>query len=154
MGNVAEGVASPPGQVEPGLIAYSADDCSVQFRLDVAHETVWTTQQQIADAFGVSINTVREHLQNIFAEGELVASATTRNFRAVGKNGKEYNSLHYNLDAILAVGYRVSSKRATAFRRWATQVLREYATRGYVLNRGRLRRDPGAVAVGFDEVLG
>jgi hypothetical protein len=134
-----------PKQGELELVHYEALECRADFSLDPTNETVWATQQQIADAFGISTNTVGEHLRNIFREGELDEGATTRKFRAVGPNGKEYNYLHYNLEAILSVGYRVSSKRATAFRQWANGVLKSYLTQGFALNEARLRDDPKAL---------
>lgn len=124
------------------LVQYEGLDCIAQFRLDSTNETVWATQQQIADAFFVTTNTVREHLQNIYRDGELDEATTARKIRGVGRNGREYNLLHYSLDAILSVGYRVSSKRATAFRRCATQMLKDYLTKGYALNEALLRQKP------------
>lgn len=132
-------------QPELPLVQYEAPDCIAQFRLDTSNETVWATQQQIADAFRVTTNTVRGHLQNIFRDGELDEAATARKIRGVGQNGKEYNLLHYSLDAILSVGYRVSSKRTTAFRRWANQTLKDYLTKGYALNEALLRQRPDAL---------
>lgn len=100
-----------PDQGNFELIHYEAQECASDFTLDPTNETVWATQQQIADAFGISPNTVSEHLGNIFREGELDQGATTRKFRGVTKNGRKISLLHYSLDAILSVGYRVSSKR-------------------------------------------
>ncbi len=132
-------------QGELQLIHYQTTEGGADFRLDPSNETVWATQQQIADAFGISPNTVGEHLGNIFRDGELDQETTTRKFRGVSKNGREINLLHYSLDAILSVGYRVSSKRATAFRQWATQTLRDYLTQGFAINEARLRDDPNAL---------
>ncbi len=134
-----------PNQGEFQLVHYDAQECQADFTLDPSNETVWATQQQIADAFGISTNTVREHLQNIFRERELDEPTTARKFRGVGRNGREYNLLHYSLDAILSVGYRVSSKRATAFRQWATQTLKDYIVQGFAINEARLRDDPHAL---------
>lgn len=132
-------------QGEFQLVHYEAQECVSDFTLDPSNETVWATQQQIADAFGISTNTVGEHLGNIFREGELDQEATTRKFRGVSKNGREINLLHYSLDAILSVGYRVSSKRATAFRQWATQTLKAFIEQGFALDERRLRDDPRAL---------
>lgn len=134
-----------PRQGEFELIHYETPECSADFSLDPSNETIWATQQQIADLFGVSTSTVGEHLQNIFREGELDADSVSRKFRATGKDGKNYNYLHYSLDAVLSVGYRVSSKRATAFRRWATQTLKDYIVQGFALDEQRLRDDPKAL---------
>ena len=78
-------------------------------------------------------------------DGELDQDATTREFRGVSRNGREINLLHYNLDAIIAVGYRVSSKRGTAFRRWATQVIKDYIVQGFAIDEARLKSDPSAL---------
>ncbi|MFT9441062.1 MAG: RhuM family protein [Acetobacter papayae] len=130
------------GQNELQLAVYNTPDHSIDFKLDGGGDTVWATQTQIAEAFGVAPNTVTEHLKNIFREGELVEDSVTRKFRATAKDGKNYNTLHYNLDAILSVGYRVSGPKATEFRKWATQTLRQYLEQGYVLNEAALRRNP------------
>lgn len=134
-----------PSQGELQLVHYQTPECQADFSLDPSNETVWATQQQIADAFGISTNTVGEHLKNIFRDGELDENSVARKFRATGKDGKVYNYLHYSLDAILSVGYRVSSKRATAFRQWATQTLKQYITQGFALDEQRLRDDPHAL---------
>lgn len=127
------------------LIHYETADCATDFTLDPSNETVWATQQQIADAFGISTSTVRGHLTNIFKDGELDEKAVAREFRATGSDGKLYRHLAYSLDAILSVGYRVSSKRATAFRRWANQTLKEFLTKGFALNETLLRKRPEAL---------
>jgi hypothetical protein len=115
----------------------------------VADETVWLTQKRIAVLFDVDVRTVSEHLQNIFATNELAQEATLRNFRTVQTEGAREvarNVGFYNLDAIIAVGFRVNSVRATQFRQWAIGVLRDFATRGYVLDKDRLKN--GAI---FDQ---
>ena len=133
----------PQGELE--LVHYETQDCASDFTFDPSNETVWATQQQMADLYRVASNTVTEHLKNIFREGELEEPAVARKFRATGKDGKFYNILHYNLDAVLSVGYRVSSKRATEFRRWATSTLRDYIVQGFALNEARLKDDPHAL---------
>jgi hypothetical protein len=115
----------------------------------VADETVWLTQKLIATLFNVNVRTVSEHLQTIFATNELAQEATLRNFRIVQTEGAREvarNVGFYNLDAIIAVGFRVNSVRATQFRQWAIGVLRDFATRGYVLDKDRLKN--GAI---FDQ---
>jgi len=115
----------------------------------VADETVWLTQKRIAVLFDVDVRTVSEHLQNIFATNELAQEVTLRNFRTVQTEGAREvarNVGFYNLDAIIAVGFRVNSVRATQFRQWAIGVLRDFATRGYVLDKDRLKN--GAI---FDQ---
>lgn len=101
-------------------------------------ETIWLTQKLMAALFDVDVRTISEHLRNIFASGELDESEVVRNFRITSTDGKRYQTKHYHLDAIISVGYRVNSVRATQFRRWATQVLRDFAIRGYVLDKKRL----------------
>ena len=101
-------------------------------------QTVWLSQKLIAELFGVSVPTINEHLRNILQSGELQAEAVIRKFRTTAADGKSYDTQHYNLDAIISVGYRINSLRATQFRQWATQVLREFALKGFVLDRKRL----------------
>jgi len=101
-------------------------------------ESVWLTQKLMAALFGVSIPTVNQHLKNIFANNELQSDSVIRNFLITAADGKNYNTQFYNLDAIISVGYRVNSRRATQFRQWATRVLREYALKGYVLDKQRM----------------
>lgn len=101
-------------------------------------ETIWLTQKLMAKLFDVTVPTISEHLQNIFSNKELRQDSVIRKFRTTASDGKSYNTNFYNLDAIISVGYRVNSMRATQFRQWATQVLREYAIKGYVLDRKRM----------------
>lgn len=104
-------------------------------------ETVWLSQKLMAQLFGVDVRTINEHLGNIYAQGELASEATVRKFRIVQTEGSREVARQvdfYNLDAIISVGYRVNSVRATQFRQWATQVLRDFAIRGYVLDRKRM----------------
>ena len=101
-------------------------------------QTIWLSQKLMAELFDVDKRTISEHLQNIFASGELAEDAVVRNFRTTAADGKNYQTQHYSLDAIISVGYRVNSVRATQFRQWATQVLRAFAIKGYVLDRKRL----------------
>ena len=100
--------------------------------------TVWLSQKNMGQLFDTSSDNIGLHLKNIFAEEELYAKAVTEDFSVTASDGKNYNVKHYNLDAIIAVGYRVNSKKATAFRKWATGVLRDYTLRGYILDRKRM----------------
>lgn len=112
----------------------------VEVRLDAGRDTVWLTQRQMADLFETSADNVSLHLKNIFADGELDETATTEDSSVVRQEGNRQVTRqvkHYNLDAIISVGYRVSSKRAVLFRQWATRILREHLTQGYTLNRQR-----------------
>lgn len=98
----------------------------------------WATQQQTANVFGVDRRTIGEHIQNIFGECELTEQAVCRKFRHTASDGKTYEVLHYNLDMVIAVGYRVSTSRGTRFRQWATSVLSRYSLKGYALDDERL----------------
>jgi len=118
------------------IFTSQAGDDSIEVRVE--DETVWLTQKLIADLFGKGRSTITEHLKNIFAEHELKEDSVFRKFRHTGNDGKSYNIKFYNLDAIISVGYRVNSKRATQFRQWATQVLSEFAIKGFVLDNKRL----------------
>jgi hypothetical protein len=100
--------------------------------------SIWLTQKLIAELFDVAIPTINEHLKNIFESQELDQNSVIRKFLTTATDGKNYNTLFYNLDAIISVGYRVNSKRATQFRQWATQVLHEFALKGFVLDKKRL----------------
>ncbi|WP_343227422.1 virulence RhuM family protein [Rhodanobacter sp. DHB23] len=113
-----------------------AGEQSIEARYE--DETIWLSQKLMAELFAVDVRTVSEHLKNIFASGELVEDSVIRKFRITAADGKTYATLHYNLDAIISVGYRVNSVRATQFRQWATGVLREFAIKGFVLDRKRL----------------
>ena len=108
--------------------------------IEVRYEdgTLWLTQKMMANLFDVSVPTINEHLKNVFSEGELDEPSVIRNFRITASDGKSYHTNHYNLDAVISVGYRVNSIRATQFRRWATQVLKQYAITGYVIDRKRM----------------
>lgn len=116
-----------------------AGEQSIEARYE--DETVWLSQKLMAELFSVDVRTVSEHLKNIFASQELMPEATIRKFRIVQQEGRREVSRavdFYNLDAIISVGYRVNSIRATQFRQWATGVLREFAIKGYVLDRQRM----------------
>lgn len=116
-----------------------AGEQSIEARYE--DETVWLTQKLMAELFAVDVRTVSEHLKNIYASGELGREANLRKFRTVQTEGHREVARHvdfYNLDAIISVGYRVNSVRATQFRQWATAVLREFAIKGFVLDRTRL----------------
>ncbi len=118
------------------IFTSQAGENSIEVRVE--DETIWLTQKLIAELFGKGRSTITEHLNNIFTEGELVQESVCREFRHTGSDDKSYNTKFYNLDAIISVGYRVNSKRATQFRQWATQILREFSIKGYVLDKKRL----------------
>lgn len=105
----------------------------------VEDETVWLTQKLIAKLFDVSVTTINEHLKNIFRTNELEENSVIRKFRITASDGKKYNTKHYNLEVVISLGYRINSNKATEFRRWATEILKTFATRGYVLDNERLK---------------
>jgi hypothetical protein len=119
----------------------------------VEDETVWLTQKLISVLFDKGRSTITEHLKNIFLEGELNEQSVCRDFRHTGPDGKEYNTKFYNLDAIISVGYRVNSQRATQFRQWATGILRDFAIRGYVMDKERLKNGAFFNKEYFDHLL-
>jgi hypothetical protein len=139
------------------FIIYTTDDGTVKVSVIIQGETIWLTQKAIGELFGKSKATISEHLKNIYAEGELQQEATVRKFRTVqieGNRQVERTREHYNLDAIISVGYRVNSYQATQFRIWATQTLKEFMLKGFVLDDERLKQ--GGHVFGrdyFDELL-
>lgn len=117
-------------------------DKGLRVELRYAGDTLWMTQAQMAELFGIDVRTVNEHVSNVYREGEIDEDPTIRKFRIVRSEGGRQVSrevLHYNLDAIIAVGYRVSSRQGTLFRRWATGVLVQFATKGFVVDIERLK---------------
>ena len=113
--------------------------------LDTDRDTIWASIEQMSKLFGKSPKTINEHLRNIFRDGELDEATSSRKFQIDVKGGRRYRVLHYNLDVILSVGYRVSSRQATKFRQWATDVLKRYILQGYALDERRLDEDPDAL---------
>lgn len=122
------------------MAVFLADDGSVKVVVDANENTVWLSQQQIADLYGTTKNNISIHMRNIFNNGELSRGSVVKKILTTATDGKRYNVTHYNLDAIISVGYRVNSKRATAFRIWATDKLRKYLVDGYVANQARLEQ--------------
>jgi hypothetical protein len=116
------------------IILYQPDN-AVEVEVRLENDNVWLTQAQIAVLFDVKVPAISKHLKNIYNSGELDSDSTFSILENVGNEGKQiYQTKFYNLDAILSVGYRVNSRNATLFRRWATQVLKEYMMRGYIIN--------------------
>lgn len=105
----------------------------------VQNETIWLSQKLMAVLFDCSTDNISLHLKNIFNDRELDPDSVTEEFSVTASDGKNYRTKHYNLDAIIAVGYRINTKRATAFRQWATNILRDYAIRGYVIDKERMK---------------
>ncbi|MBU6197456.1 MAG: virulence RhuM family protein [Cyanobacteria bacterium REEB446] len=120
------------------FLMFTADSRADGIEVRYENETVWLSQKMIAVLFDCSTDNISLHLKNIFKEHELDKNSVTEEFSVTASDGKTYRTKHYNLDAIIAVGYRVNSYRATQFRQWATKVLKEFAIKGYVLDRKRL----------------
>ena len=115
------------------IILYQQDS-TVKLEVRLENETVWLTQQQIADLFGVKQPAISKHLKNIFESGELIETSVHSILEYTATDGKSYKTKFYNLDAILSVGYRVNSKNATLFRQWANKVLKDYLMKGYAVS--------------------
>jgi death-on-curing family protein len=131
-------------QENKGEIVIYKEGGAPEIEVNVVDETVWLTQAQMAELFGRDRNTIGDHIQNVFKTAELSQNRTTRKFRVVQSEGKrsiERDLEHYNLDMIISVGYRVNSKRGTQFRIWATQRLKDYILKGFVVNEKRLKQN-------------
>ncbi len=136
------------------FLLYKTPNGDVKVEVLLNDETIWVTQKAMADLFDAAKSTVSEHLKNIFTSGELSEKAVVRNFRTTASDGKNYNTKFYNLDAIIAVGYRVNSRKATLFRIWATKVLKEYIKKGFILDDERLKQAKTVLGKDyFDELL-
>ncbi|WP_292048172.1 RhuM family protein [Marinobacter sp.] len=126
------------------IVIYENADHAVEVRLDAGQGTLWLTQAQMGTLFCVKPQNITMHLKNIYAEGELVEAATCKDFLQVqSEGGREVKRKrkHYSMDAVISVGYRISSARATQFRIWATRILREHLTQGWTLNRQRFEEN-------------
>lgn len=121
------------------IILYEMENHQETVSVTFKDETFWLTQKAMSELFGCSSDNISLHLKNIFSEGELTKDSVTEKFSATASDGKNYLTQFYNLDAIIAVGYRVNSKQATRFRQWATATLKEYITKGFVLNDDMLK---------------
>lgn len=139
------------------FILYQTEDGRTRIECRFENETIWLTQALMAELFQVTVPTVNEHLKGLYADGELRPEATIRKFRIVRREGARQVTRdidHYNLEAILGVGFRVRSARGTQFRQWATARLQEYLFKGFVLDDERLKNPPGpGVPDYFDELL-
>ena len=135
------------------FLVFTAQAGEKGIEVRVEDETVWLTQKLLGALFDVDVRTISEHLQNIFTSGELAEASVIRKFRITAADGKSYTTAHYNLDAIIAVGFRVNSTRATQFRQWAIGILRDFALRGYVLDKERLKNGALFDQSYFDNLL-
>lgn len=134
------------------LILYTTEDGQSRIQLRANHGTVWLTQLEMAELFLTSKQNIAKHLKAIFADGELIQDSVVNQWLTTASDGKKYRVIHYNLDAILAVGYRVRSPRGVQFRRWASTVLSEYLHKGFVMDDERLKNPDGRPDY-FDEML-
>lgn len=146
---------SDKGMIEqPQFLLYTSADGNVKINVQIEHNTVWLTQEAIANLFGVQRPAVTKHLKNIFDSQELVESSVCSILERTAADGKQYSTRFYNLDAIISVGYRVNSYQATQFRIWATNTLKEFIIKGFVLDDDRLKQ--GGTVFGqdyFNELL-
>lgn len=125
------------------IIIYKTHDGNNKIEVKVYENTVWLNQKQLSELFGVSKATISEHIKNIFNEEELIFESVVRNFRTTASDGKNYNVDFYNLDMILAIGYRVRSNIGVNFRKWATETLKEYMVKGFAINDNILKESGG-----------
>ena len=125
--------------VESEIIIYQTEDGHTKIDVKFEDETVWLTQAQLCELYQTSKSNISEHIKHIFEEGELEENSVVRKFRTTAADGKKYITIHYNLDMIISLGYRVKSKIATNFRRWATERLKEYMIKGFTMDDERLK---------------
>lgn len=125
------------------IVIYQSKDGQTHIEVRMDEDTVWLTQQQIGELFDKSKSTISEHIKNVFEEGELERDSVVRKFRTTAADGKSYETLYYNLDVIISVGYRVKSIQGTHFRIWATARLREYIIKGFTMDDERLKETGG-----------
>ena len=135
------------------VVLYQTDDGNVNVSVIYYDESFWLTQKAMAELFGVNVPAISKHLSNIFTEGELEKNSVISILETTAADGKKYNTQYYNLDAIIAVGYRVNSMKATKFRQWATSTLKEYMLKGFILNDDMLKNGPKFGKDYFDELL-
>jgi hypothetical protein len=135
------------------LLLYADANGKVKIEVIYEDETFWLSQKKMAELFDVGVSTINEHLQNIFKSNELDENSVIRKFRITAADGKNYNTNFYNLDAIIATGYRVNSHRATQFRIWATATLKEFIIKGFVLDDERLKQCKRFGKDYFEELL-
>ncbi len=135
------------------FLLYTAPNGGVKVEAFLHDENIWLTQKRMTELFGVVKSTVSEHLTNIFESKELSENSVVRNFRTTARDGKNYEVKFYNLDAILSVGYRVNSARATQFRIWASKILKEYIIKGFAMDDERLKNGKYFGKDYFEELL-
>ncbi|MCO6043057.1 virulence RhuM family protein, partial [Aeoliella sp. ICT_H6.2] len=148
---MAENLPTPS---EGDFLFYATEDGNTRVRLMVEGQTVWMPQKAIAELFETTVANINTHIRNLLAENELEEGSVIKDYFITAADGKSYQTKHYNLDMILAIGYRVRSPRGTQFRRWATKTLREYLVKGFVLDDERLKAAETTFGQDhFDELL-
>lgn len=135
------------------IILYSSPEGNIRVEVVYSGDTFWLTQKRMAELFGVEVPAVSRHLKNIFETAELQQHAVVSKMETTASDGKSYLTTYYNLDAIIAVGYRVNGRQATQFRIWATNTLREFIIKGFVLDDERLKQGKRFGKDYFDELL-
>ena len=150
---IVETIPQEPVSAEKEVILYQTDDGNINVSVFFYDETFWLTQKAMADLFGVDRTVITKHLSNIFSDEELDKNSVCAIFAHTASDGKKYRTQYYNLDAIISVGYRVNSIKATRFRQWATKTLREYMTKGFVINDDMLKNGKAFGKDYFDELL-
>lgn len=135
------------------MIIYVSKEGNIKVDVNIQNEDIWMSQDVMANLYDTTKNNISMHLKNIFDEDELERDSVVKKFLTTASDGKNYNVLHYNLDAIIAVGYRINSKKATDFRIWATKILKEYMIKGFALNDERFIKGSKYDAKYFDELL-
>ena len=133
------------------IIIYTSRDGVVKVDITLENETIWMNQNELAKLFDTTKNNISLHMKNIFESGELEEDSVVKKFLTTANDKKKYNIIHYNLDAIIAVGYRINSKKATEFRIWATKILKEYMIKGFSLNDDFLKNNGESYY--FEELL-
>ena len=133
------------------IVIYNTESNGTKVEVKLVDGNLWLAQEQIVSLYNSSKSNISEHIKHILEEGELDEDSVVRNFRTTASDGKQYNVKHYNLEMILAIGYRVRSNIGTNFRKWATSTLKEYVTKGYALNDDLLKEAGGGCY--FKELL-
>lgn len=136
---MSKGIEKSHGKV----VIYTTDEGNTKIDVCFIDDTVWLSQAQLCKLYQTSKSNISKHIKHIFEENELNEESVVRNFRITSSDGKNYNILHYNLDMIISLGYRVKSKIATNFRKWATERLKEYIIKGFSIDDERLKKMGG-----------
>ena len=137
-------------ETQSNILIYQNESGNIKVDVKFEDESIWLSQKQLAVVFGRSVKTINEHIINIFEDEELDKNSVIRNYRITANDGKNYDVLHYNLDMIIALGFKVRSSTGTKFRIWANQKLKEYITKGFVLDDDRFKN--GTQMSYFDEL--